>query len=132
MAAVLTPFRTQTLRNKMFFAATSPSTACCSIRRRLTESAEVSVRAVLDFVGGIEDLQTGIIRAIGDPARRFAEDKLRMLRAVRFAARFGFCDRRQHVAAIRAGAPEIDQVSQRTRAGRTDPHADGRCCTTSL
>jgi len=44
----------------------------------------------LDYVGGREDLQAGIIRAIGDPERRFAEDKLRMLRAVRFAARFEY------------------------------------------
>jgi poly(A) polymerase len=42
---------------------------------------------VLDFVGGREDLAAGVVRAIGDPARRFGEDKLRMLRAVRFAAR---------------------------------------------
>src|SRR5207248_1729853 len=43
---------------------------------------------VLDFIGGRKDLEAGIIRTIGGPARRFAEDKLRMLRAVRFAARF--------------------------------------------
>jgi tRNA nucleotidyltransferase/poly(A) polymerase len=43
---------------------------------------------VLDFVGGREDLKAGLIRAIGEPERRFEEDKLRMLRAVRFAARF--------------------------------------------
>src|SRR5207245_3661400 len=45
---------------------------------------------VLDFVGGRKDLDAGIIRAIGEPELRFAEDKLRMLRAVRFAARFGY------------------------------------------
>jgi len=45
---------------------------------------------VLDYVGGQADLRAGVIRAISDPARRFAEDKLRMMRAVRFAARFGF------------------------------------------
>ncbi len=45
---------------------------------------------VLDYVGGRDDLSAGVIRAIGDPARRFYEDHLRMLRAVRFAARFGF------------------------------------------
>src|SRR6202043_2698416 len=45
---------------------------------------------VLDFVGGRTDLAAGIIRTIGDPEKRFAEDKLRMLRAVRFAARFGY------------------------------------------
>lgn len=45
---------------------------------------------VLDFVGGRADLAHGVVRAIGDPARRFAEDHLRMLRAIRFAARLGF------------------------------------------
>ena len=43
---------------------------------------------ILDFVGGRDDLQRKTIRAIGEPERRFGEDKLRMLRAVRFAARF--------------------------------------------
>src|SRR6202030_775687 len=46
--------------------------------------------AVVDYVGGLTDLRAGVIRAIGDPERRFEEDHLRMLRAVRFAARFGF------------------------------------------
>ena len=46
--------------------------------------------ALLDYVGGQRDLRAGIIRAIGDPAVRFAEDDLRLLRAVRFAARLGF------------------------------------------
>ena len=68
--------------------------------------------AVLDFVGGREDLQRGIIRAIGDPRRRFDEDKLRMLRAVRFAARFGFDIEEETLLAIRAAASEIDQVSR--------------------
>jgi putative nucleotidyltransferase with HDIG domain len=68
--------------------------------------------AVLDFVGGMEDLQAGVIRAIGDPAQRFAEDKLRMLRAVRFAARFNFAIEARTLKAIRAMAGEIGQVSQ--------------------
>lgn len=68
--------------------------------------------AVLDFVGGLDDLRAGVIRAIGDPARRFAEDKLRMLRAVRFAARFGFAIEDHTMRAIRAMASEINQVSQ--------------------
>src|SRR5579863_5207189 len=45
---------------------------------------------VVDYVHGLPDLRAGIIRAIGDPEQRFEEDHLRMLRAVRFAARFGF------------------------------------------
>jgi poly(A) polymerase len=43
---------------------------------------------VIDYVGGLEDLRDGVLRAIGDPSARFREDKLRLLRAVRFAARF--------------------------------------------
>ena len=66
---------------------------------------------VLDFVGGRADLDGGIIRAIGDPPRRFAEDKLRMLRAVRFAARFGYTTEPATFAAIRAHAREIHVVS---------------------
>lgn len=45
---------------------------------------------VIDFVGGKEDLMRGIIRTIGDPFERFFEDRLRMIRAVRFACRFNF------------------------------------------
>jgi poly(A) polymerase len=46
--------------------------------------------AVIDHVHGLADLEVGVIRAIGQPGERFEEDHLRMLRAVRFAARFGF------------------------------------------
>jgi poly(A) polymerase len=67
---------------------------------------------VLDFVGGRRDLKSGIIRAIGDPEQRFREDKLRMLRAIRFAARFAYAIDRDTVAAIRQHAPEIDRVSR--------------------
>ncbi len=68
--------------------------------------------AVLDMVGGIADLEAGILRAIGDPMRRFAEDKLRMLRAIRFAARLGFTIDAATFAAIRATAPQAHHVSQ--------------------
>jgi poly(A) polymerase len=67
--------------------------------------------AALDYVGGQEDLKAKILRAIGEPALRFAEDKLRMLRGVRFAARLGLEIEPRTMAAIRAGAPEIGQVS---------------------
>lgn len=66
---------------------------------------------VLDFVGGQEDLKAGIIRAIGEPNRRFAEDKLRMMRAVRFAARFGFEIEPATFRAIQRQVKEIHQVS---------------------
>jgi poly(A) polymerase len=67
---------------------------------------------VLDYVGGRDDLQQGLIRAIGEPHQRFTEDKLRMLRAVRFAARFGYTIHAQTFAAIRELAPQIHQVSR--------------------
>ncbi len=69
-------------------------------------------KAVLDFVGGLADLDAGVVRAIGDPQRRFAEDHLRMLRAVRFAARFGFSIDPLTAAAIRSLAPNIQSVSR--------------------
>lgn len=67
---------------------------------------------LLDYVGGEADLRAGLVRAIGDPALRFAEDKLRMLRAVRFAARFGFAPEPETEQAIRAHAASIEQVSR--------------------
>lgn len=66
---------------------------------------------VLDFVGGQSDIRARVIRAIGEPERRFAEDKLRMIRAVRFAARFAYTIEPATFAAIRQHAPEITQVS---------------------
>ena len=66
---------------------------------------------VLDFIGGRNDLAAGIIRAIGEATRRFAEDKLRMLRAVRFAARFGYTIELKTSVAIRKHANEVQIVS---------------------
>lgn len=66
---------------------------------------------VLDFVGGQADLKAGILRAIGEPSRRFAEDKLRLLRAVRLAARFRFTIEPATFAAIRRHAADISRVS---------------------
>jgi tRNA nucleotidyltransferase/poly(A) polymerase len=66
---------------------------------------------VIDYVGGREDLAAGMIRAIGNPADRFAEDKLRMLRAVRFAATFGFELEADTCTAIQQQAHDLRQVS---------------------
>ncbi len=66
---------------------------------------------MVDYVGGLEDLKTGVIRAIGDPAQRFEEDHLRMLRAIRFAARFGFEIEPGTLAAIRKMHQRIGRVS---------------------
>jgi poly(A) polymerase len=66
---------------------------------------------VLDYVGGCGDLGARLVRAIGEPQMRFAEDKLRMLRAVRFAARLEFALERRTMDAIWQQAETIDVVS---------------------
>src|SRR6202163_3905836 len=82
---------------------------------------------ILDFVGGRDDLKAGIVRAIGDPERRFAEDKLRMLRAVRFAARFAYKIDPATLAAIQKLAPKIHQVScERVREELTKMLTEGQ------
>ncbi len=82
---------------------------------------------ILDFVGGRKDLKAGIVRAIGDPERRFAEDKLRMLRAVRFAARFDYKIDPATLAAIKRLAVHINQVScERVREELTKMLTEGQ------
>ncbi len=66
---------------------------------------------VLDFVGGQADLEQHLLRAIGDPFQRFDEDKLRLLRAVRFTAKFGFRLADETRAAIQAMATQVTTVS---------------------
>ncbi len=66
---------------------------------------------VVDYVGGREDLEKEVIRAIGDPVERFAEDRLRLLRAVRFATRLDYEIEENTRAAIRESAPHITDVS---------------------
>jgi tRNA nucleotidyltransferase (CCA-adding enzyme) len=66
---------------------------------------------VIDFVGGASDLQSGILRTIGDPLERFGEDKLRMLRAVRFATTLGFAFEPLTLRAIIEHADDIGAVS---------------------
>lgn len=66
---------------------------------------------VIDLVGGEADLRAGLLRAIGDPRARFAEDHLRLLRAVRFAAHLGFRIEEGTWEAARALAPEAARVS---------------------
>ena len=66
---------------------------------------------VIDFVGGRDDLKHRRLRAIGDPAKRFAEDHLRLLRAVRFAARFNLSIEAGTAAAISRDVPLIKRIS---------------------
>ncbi len=82
---------------------------------------------VLDFVGGRADLNAKLIRAIGDAAQRFNEDKLRMLRAVRFSARFNFAIEAHTELAIRQFTVQIHQVScERIRDELTRMLTEGR------
>lgn len=66
---------------------------------------------IIDYVDGRADLAAGVIRAVGDPRARFAEDRLRMIRAVRFATRFGFSVDPPTLAAIRAEPDRLAVVS---------------------
>src|SRR5205823_5041525 len=66
---------------------------------------------LIDYVGGQDDLRAHVLRAIGDPVLRFGEDKLRMLRAVRFATRFDLAIEPATELAIRKMAVQISVVS---------------------
>jgi poly(A) polymerase len=68
-------------------------------------------KTILDYVSGQKDIEAKIVRAIGDPARRFEEDKLRILRAIRFGARLGYTIEPETWKAVCAMAPQIHQVS---------------------
>lgn len=64
-----------------------------AFRRDFTMNAlyyDIRDFAIIDYVGGVEDIKAGLVRAIGDPRVRFQEDPVRMLRAIKFAARFGY------------------------------------------
>jgi len=63
------------------------------LRRDLTINAlfyDIGSRMIVDYVGGLEDIKNRVIRTVGNPEERFAEDRLRVLRAVRFASRLGY------------------------------------------
>jgi poly(A) polymerase len=83
--------------------------------------------AVIDFLGGLEDLELGVVRAIGRPEERFEEDHLRMLRGVRFAARFGFVLDEKTKRAIQGFAGHVAAVSrERVRDELTRMLTEGR------
>lgn len=64
-----------------------------------------------DFFGGLSDLEKGLIRAVGDPAKRFGEDALRIMRAVRFAAQLGYQVEADTVKAMKDLAPTLSRIS---------------------
>ncbi len=75
-------------------------------------SGEKGPPRIIDFVGGLEDLEAGVLRAIGDPLVRFAEDPVRILRAVKFATRLGFRIEEATWAAMCELAPELERSSR--------------------
>jgi len=83
-------------------------------RRDFTVNAlsyNIADYSIVDYVGGVDDLNLGIIRTIGDPQVRFAEDPVRMLRAVRFSAQLGFAIEDDCHRAIVGMAERICQAS---------------------
>jgi len=83
-------------------------------RRDLTINAlfyDIGTGEVVDYVGGLRDIATGVVRTVGNPADRFDEDKLRVLRAVRFAGRVG-SDLDEETAKAIKDDPYLDQVSR--------------------
>jgi poly(A) polymerase len=81
-----------------------------ALRRDFTVNAlayDIADFSIIDYVGGLADLGAGIIRTIGDPAVRFQEDPVRMLRAVRFAAQLGFTMEEETRKALVAAADTI-------------------------
>ena len=72
---------------------------------------EPSLPGIVDYVYGVSDIERKIVRTIGEPRKRFAEDRLRMLRCVRFAASLGFEIEERTFAAVKEMAAQIDAVS---------------------
>ena len=91
-----------------------------AFRRDFTINAlfyDIATFAVIDYVGGLADLQAGLIRSIGDPNERFVEDPVRMVRAVSFAARLGF---RLDPAVRRAIARHNGEIANASPARMTE------------
>jgi len=87
--------------------------SCCA---RPTEQGSAKTEqtqwgTVIDYVGGVADLRAGVVRAIGEASRRFGEDHLRLLRAVRFAARLGFMVQGETERAIVEHATKLKGIS---------------------
>ena len=68
-------------------------------------------KGLQDFFGGYPDLEKGLIRAVGDPMKRFGEDALRIMRAVRFAAQLGYEIEEETVQAMKVLAPTLSKIS---------------------
>ena len=101
-----------------------------AFRRDFTINAlfyDIATFSIIDYVGGLRDLQDGVIRCIGDPDERFREDPVRMLRAVAFAERLGFTLDPPVERAIRRHRREIARSAPRAPDGGVlQGPADGR------
>lgn len=67
---------------------------------------------LIDLVDGLPDFEKGLIRAVGEPEKRFGEDALRMMRAIRFASRLGFAIEKDTLKAITVRAPLLSKISR--------------------
>ncbi|MCW9078334.1 MAG: polynucleotide adenylyltransferase PcnB [Gammaproteobacteria bacterium] len=84
-----------------------------ALRRDFTVNAlyyNIADFSIIDYAGGVEDLNNGILRLLGDPETRYREDPVRMLRAVRFAAKLGFRVASETESPIRELAPLLSDV----------------------
>lgn len=77
-------------------------------------------RGLQDCFGGLADLEKGLIRAVGDPEKRFGEDALRIMRAVRFAAQLGYAVEEETLRAMKALAPTLSRISAERIAAELD------------
>lgn len=114
-----------------------------AFRRDLTINSlfyEVGERTVIDYVGGVDDLNRGVIRMVGDPDRRFTRDPVRMMRAVRHAARTGFIIEASTFEAIKRQGEKLllcppsrlrDEILKDLQSGMARPWAE-RCLDTDL
>jgi len=83
-----------------------------TINGLLEDISRIPGDRIIDFVGGLEDIKNKVLRFIGDPNQRIEEDKLRMLRFVRFMANLGFMSISEHIVAVKQNAPKIISVSK--------------------
>ncbi len=89
-----------------------------SARRDFTVNAmfyDIGQKHVLDYVGGLTDLQNKVLRTVGVPEERFAEDSLRLLRAARFAAQLEFTVEEKTLQAVQKAAGQLTRVSSERR-----------------
>jgi tRNA nucleotidyltransferase (CCA-adding enzyme) len=101
-------------------------------RRDFTINALCFNKTLIDQVGGVEDLNNQLIRAIGDPVLRFTEDPLRIVRALRFASALGFSIEAKTALALRQLSPLLHKVSMERITAELNKMLLGKLATTVL